>query len=870
MADEKKDETSGEEESDLWIESEPESDSEFNLDFESGADSDFKLDLESGSEPEPGPESEPEPESSPEPETETQPSSGGPAKETGGDSFLDAFMEDALAEKSEEGETGGSLGASLGAVAGSDEESDTGGSLGMSLEGVAEAEEDTYKTAGEEEEEQGSPLDKPSEAVAEKKKIPLSEWFKKNPKAAIGIGAGGGLVLILVLLFATGIIGGKKKKKRRAPPPVAARPTPPPQPAPPAKVPPGKQGTTPAKGKQPAEGEAAAGGEKTKEGEKTKPEETEPEKPSRPENVAEWVKEHYFSARAEGDPKLPEAVEQFGKRFADSAPAAQMLADLLAPPKEEEVDPKNPHPRRRPVRGGPATLIEAVVTALEANTTPESRTILKDLLAGNRPVEDDKKTVDVVLKTLAGHPSTGNQVILYQVLTQPEKFRAESAGSVGTAGPAGSTEDVTAGGLRKQVFTLVQPIASDQFRTALAKFVCQPNLPPDQREKFGKFLETNLPENAGAQLVFYQQPEIDDKLLKTLEKQLTGFSSESLGKLLGVKASTAAGRAARRPLVRHVPGAKAPEEDPDLPYRVAAQLWSPASVSFLEGRVRQTKSLERQAQVLAFASTFPTDSMRSTLYGILDKNWDDGPAELVKANQGLITDPGFLVLVKLLPREMPKNARSARPGARPAVRPAPRSGARPGSAQALREAAEAARQAEQRREQAKLDWMTASRDLACSWCDVLNAAAGEKGQSAPANPEPVRNLPFQISKNAEIVAEYHVRWPNNQTRAMLPGVALGPLDMHYVRTEQKLPQRERTKLLGFYTRQLRFRGDPCPAPGRNGGWIESFRAVSERRTMRSIDVFFSEGVRDPDADPEEGDPVIVEILSVEMLDPRRT
>ena len=60
-----------------------------------------------------------------------------------------------------------------------------------------------------------------------------------------------------------------------------------------------------------------------------------------PEEISEWVTEHYYQARKDGDPRLPEAVVYLGEHFAGTPQAdtaAQLLTNLLE--KSEEPEPK--------------------------------------------------------------------------------------------------------------------------------------------------------------------------------------------------------------------------------------------------------------------------------------------------------------------------------------------------------------------------------------------------------------------------------------------------------------------------------------------------------------------------------------------------
>ena len=99
-----------------------------------------------------------------------------------------------------------------------------------------------------------------------------------------------------------------------------------------------------------------------------------------------------------------------------------------------------------------------------------------------------------------------------------------------------------------------------------------------------------------------------------------------------------------------------PMADPDLPYRLASELWGAEMAKLVQSRLARVSSLENDAPFVLLASTLPLDSTRTALQTTLRDRWNDGPDGLETAGlfDQVISDPGFLVLVKSLKREAPE------------------------------------------------------------------------------------------------------------------------------------------------------------------------------------------------------------------------
>lgn len=559
--------------------------------------------------------------------------------------------------------------------------------------------------------------------------------------------------------------------------------------------------------------------------------------PPRPEALSAWVKNDYFAARAANDPRLAEAVGQLGVRFMGKASAAGMLAALLAPPKPpgnaatgaQAAAPTNPPDPK---------LIEAVAAALAINGTAEARSILEQILAGSLPVDDDKAAADAALKALAGHPSLQNEAVLYRVFTAAEKLRPKADGPV-------KAEE-----LRQQAFELIKPNASEALRTQLAKYMLERTTPAARRDALRTYLEENQPRNLGAQLILYQHEKTSKETKAALATCLTGYSSLAMAAALGVTAE-GAGTAT----VAAAPaGGDAAGADAATPLRLVVPLWTAPGVTLVQDSLAKVESLDEQGQLVIWAGTIPVPAIRAALWQTLDKNWAEGPKTLETAGwtKQVVTDPSLVLLLKALVRKQ----------------------------STLRAAT---KEAKEKFDENKKAWAKLADDLVLVWCDRFRAAALKQtpaDDSAPAAPAaPAPSLPITLHKDAKITAQYQSRWPGD-VQAKLPGVALGVMEISYVRIEGKARP---STTYGFYKRQLKPREQDYRETDERV-WIESCRTAPETGRRRSIDILFTwpggakketktttstdKSAKQPKP-VEEAEEMVIEILSLETDDPAK-
>ena len=319
--------------------------------------------------------------------------------------------------------------------------------------------------------------------------------------------------------------------------------------------------------------------------------------------------------------------------------------------------------------------------------------------------------------------------------------------------------------------------------------------------------------------------------------------------------------------------------DPDLPYRLAQHMWGSEMTKLVENRLAQVSSLEGQAPLVLLASTMPVDSTRSSLHRLLQQHWKDGPGALESAGlfDHVISDPGFLALVKMLPRkavEEPKRAvptlsrlrnrrgdrgQDDRRGTEDRASGAPGEGM-PGEMDASDPAGRmgppGAGRGQGKPQEPDLAWMTASEELLRVVCERLLAAAQATGGGQAGE-----GLPFEVRDDALVTAELHLDWPGSQPEN-LSGVSLGQMKLHYLRAEC---QTKISTLEAYYRRQL---GSPDIRPVQDGSWIDSVQSVPDTNVTRSIDLLLTATVpAGEEFDKKQELPVTLDILCIDITDP---
>jgi hypothetical protein len=552
-----------------------------------------------------------------------------------------------------------------------------------------------------------------------------------------------------------------------------------------------------------------------------------------PDDVAAWKKGDFFRARAENDPRLLKAVERLGIQFPGNEPVAKGLAELLESFDAEAALARNPHLTIRPrTFADNSRLVEAIVIALGDNGSASARNTLAHILDGTLSTDDNRIAVETALKMLIARPCRENDELVARAVVTPEAFRPSQREG---AWPAAE--------LQAKAIQLLKASDSDELRGAIAEHLGKRFSQLPASHPLAMLLTESDPVNCRAQRILYGMPGIVRDVKARFEQQLLDESSASLACLLGISNDVPGGVS---PLASRDPYAERLKMGTDMSSRIAMQLWSDEFAAVLGSQLADLWSWERQAKLLLLAGTIPTDSVRASLLKQLRKHWTEGPKALETAGlPDVVTDPGLLVLLKILPHR-PKLAAKT-------PRPAPTN---------------KTQQLAQQKEQAEQDWMVTLAKMDAAWCKRLHAAALAKAKTAGAmgrKADVALPQDFELSPNARVTAAYHCSWPQESPISLGPN-GMSFLDVYYVSLEENGKPK---KVVAYYSRQAQTKVADARVAERAIA-IDSLRFVQGDH-RRSVDVVVArpdDDVNNTDMLRDESEAnLIVKILIVEIKDP---
>jgi len=524
-------------------------------------------------------------------------------------------------------------------------------------------------------------------------------------------------------------------------------------------------------------------------------------KSTRPEDATQWKQNDYFSAKQDGDPRLADAVAWLGEQFAGKASAAELLAKLL----ESETD--NPSVKTRP-RRAPAPnprLTAAIVAALAANGTPLATKTLERLAAGELETADKQVAAAAALKALASRPGREGEDTIFRAATAPRP--TGSANRTGSASPE----------LRSTTMQLIKSTASEALRVRLARHATELQTPQTLFDELWDCLKEPRAENLAAQIIFYQSNRLKEKAAESLEEQFSLQSTTVLGQLLGLPSRKD----------RQAAFDAAAASDPD---RAAGLLWSRDLTAVVAARLQMVEGLTQGQGLLRLAAAIPSQPMRVAMLQTLDKHWEEGPRglETLLSSDGALQEPGFLLVVKKLPRkDPPKSARIA------------------------------AGDAKRRQDDVAQQWMTFSENLVRKMCQRFCAAALALSAEGTHTDPDAADLPLTPPSNAKITASYRVDWPEGLT-GKPAGLAVSPLRVRYLRVEQRARP---VRLLAYYRSQL---SNCSEHSNQYGFWLDAFTTDKQRGAVRSVDVLITKRNKDVPIVAGEEQQLTVEVLVVEI------
>lgn len=550
-----------------------------------------------------------------------------------------------------------------------------------------------------------------------------------------------------------------------------------------------------------------------------------PKKPTLPNDFALWKEADYFIARRDRNPRLPAAVSYLGQHSARDENAVELLVKLLESPADQ---PAVEDSESQEVRANDK-LIQPIVAAIAANGSAKAKQTLAGIVDGSIKTANPEAVASVALKVLLSAPGMADEDLLIRVATAPD----DPANDTSTASDRAN--------LRKTAIATINTTASEALRLRLAEAVLAPETPQVVHDQLWACLTTPRPENLAAQVLLYQSNRLDRESIESLEQAFALQSAEAMGRLLGIRQS-------KRRAAMIAKGADAAD-----PYRVAELLWSPDLFAALDQRLLTLDSLAGNARLVGLASTIPNPTVRAALLRTLVRHWDQGTKglKLPDAAEGFAMEPGFVVLLKMLPhRDAVRGAVGAAAGNHGAE-----SGEGGLSASKVTKPV-AKLEVRRRQEQTAQQWAEFSRGVVTALCRQLHAIAKAKpadAARAERTPDDV-DLAFKPHPRATIVAAYQLNWPADlNDKIETPPL----LRVRYVRIEQKA---QPAKVLAYYRRQMT-KGDEHAIPG--GLWIETLDAIKEGDTVRSIDVFLTKASVNVPGLIDEEQEITVEILTVE-------
>jgi hypothetical protein len=278
--------------------------------------------------------------------------------------------------------------------------------------------------------------------------------------------------------------------------------------------------------------------------------------------------------------------------------------------------------------------------------------------------------------------------------------------------------------------------------------------------------------------------------------------------------------------------------------------------------------LDQDAPLIALASTVPSPPVRAALLRTLERHWDEGPNELksLRTADDVTVEPGFAALVKMLPRNDLANptagndAHEHNAAFHPAAKSTtdPKKSKRPEQAGqgSAKKTVDEGKTEQRQQKQIGQQWMEFSHDISQTICRRLCAAARAK-QGSRSGAEWTAadiDLPFELRSHEDIVAVYHLDWPQefNGTIAAVP-----MLRVRYVRIEQKAVP---LKVLAYYRQQVANSKEHAHA---GGGWIDSVFVDKETARTRSVDVLVAKASKAVLGLPSQEQELTVDILAIE-------
>ncbi|MBN1395598.1 MAG: hypothetical protein JW959_11285 [Pirellulales bacterium] len=517
-----------------------------------------------------------------------------------------------------------------------------------------------------------------------------------------------------------------------------------------------------------------------------------PQPPGLPGNFADWKPEDYYAAGKTNDRRMDKAIRYLGNRHPDKKTAVQILLKLLAEPASDTQTVKS----RRSRRKGETQRIEAIVVALADADTPEAWRAIERLAAGEMKTADELLAAVAAAEMLVERPSRENEDALLRTITM--------AGRSCNGRRAGDEQR------REKILAVVKKSAAPSLRLRLAEYMIAADMPRERFDELWTCLGESLPENLMPQIAVYQCGRLAPETVESLEKRFVAAGGFAICRLLGA------------PLPDKIE--KDADAAPDDYRAVAGRLWSADFAGAVGRRLLAIDEMDQNKELISLAAAIPDRSLRAALHRLLELHWDQEPKALesIAFGERAAPEPGFLMSVKMLPRQDPL------PGDEPRSSSKRRADKRGASAKA-----QALLEARRQRDETARRWMAYSKKLTQAMCRQFREAAlasPRTGRRAGDSLD-IDAFPIKPHPNAEVVAAYKLDWPEDLKGTTESLAALSPLKVHYIRTAQLARP---AAVVGYYRRQL-------PAHEEHdtdeGIWLDALDRPAGSSLARSIDVF---------------------------------
>jgi hypothetical protein len=699
-----------------------------------------------------------------------------------------------------------------------------------------------------------------------KPRRPVKKSNNRNKYIAAG---GGALLLLIVAVIYFFSSGSSASDGENSAAPAATAP----KPAAPARI------YTEAESEALLAGQSLAPGKTTPKGAVSPEEEGSTPAPARgkaeyPVDFAKWKPEHFRLAREKRSPRIVQAVRQLGRgndANPDANENAHLLAELLVPssdPNKLATDDSTDS------EGGNTSipgLGPAIVDTLAVNGSEEARATLKRILLGKQPSDSPDRVITMAaLRGIVNHSDEQNLRILTVLLAVPESVR-----------PAGRGE-VTADQLQDECLKLIKPVATADFRLELAKKINQGNSSASSRRRVIALLTSGDPANRSAQVELLVNGQLEPSVISRLDAQLGPTAQQVLEALQ--RASPADWATLETSASSPPPNAdENPREEITLndAVRFAKQLWRPDFIQEVVSRVDSDEISLANSPLLTLAAAIPSDSVRKSLLRKLAEfsTDDDTAAQFSSLFSEEGYDPGWLVILKQLPREDPKVS-------------AGKTIAKSGSVNKD----SAATQLSTKEQSTRRLWLKTSEKFLRGVIDRLSKTdtdrpgfvnargeqrldpveSSEEFDSLLQAPTPAKkpvaakarrrdtppdvDVGISLHEGAEVKNACLLNWPAD-FRGGLQSLATGQLLVRYVRLTS---ESDIDTVARFYQNQLKTSQLRTVSKGR---WVDSLTKLDDGQ-VRSLDVLITRTGTGPS--PARGTPekIIVDILSVQIPDPQ--